>query len=288
MLSDEHLMRYNRQILLNDFDVAGQESLLRASVLVVGLGGLGCPAALYLAAAGVGTLLLADGDTVEVDNLQRQIANGDADIGRNKAASAAMAIAALHPGVTVETVPCELAGDDLAHLVQRVDLVVDATDNYPVRFALNRACISARVPLVSAAAVRSEGQISLFDPVRGGPCYRCLYPDPPPPGEIPSCAEAGVLGVLPGIVGSLQALEAIKLILGVGENLIGRLLMVDTLDMDFRMLNVPRNASCPVCGDDPTVTELIDYEQFCGLPSSIGDNGHRSEEASLAVELTTG
>lgn len=246
MLSDEQLLRYNRQILLNDFDVAGQESLLQASVLIVGLGGLGCPAALYLAAAGVGTLLLADGDTVEVDNLQRQIAHGDADIGRNKAASAAMAIAALNPGVAVETVPRELAGDDLAHLVERVDLVVDATDNYPVRFALNRACIRAGVPLVSAAAVRSEGQISLFDPVRGGPCYRCLYPETGSATAL-SCSESGVLAPVVGVLGSLQALEALKVLAGFGEPLRGKLLLLDLRSMDMRTLALPPRADCPDC-----------------------------------------
>ncbi len=246
MLSDEQLLRYNRQILLNDFDVAGQERLLRATVLLVGLGGLGCPAALYLAAAGVGTLLLADGDTVEVGNLQRQIAHGDADIGRNKAASVATAVAALNPGVITETVPRQLAGNELAQLVERVDLVVDATDNYPVRFALNRACIAARVPLVSAAAVRSEGQISLFDPARGGPCYRCLYPDTGGSTAL-SCSESGVLAPVVGVLGSLQALEALKVLTGFGEPLRGKLLLLDLRSMDLRTLALSPRADCPDC-----------------------------------------
>ncbi len=245
-LSDEQLLRYNRQILLHDFDVAGQERLLQARVLVVGLGGLGCPAALYLAAAGVGTLLLADGDAVELSNLQRQIAHGDADIGRNKAESAAAAIAALNPGVAVEVIPRQLAEADMLALVGRADLVVDATDNYAARFALNRACIAAGVPLVSAAAVRTEGQLGVFDPVRGGPCYRCLYPDTVGLTAL-SCSESGVLAPVVGVLGSLQAMEALKLLAGYGEPLRGKLLVLDLLSMDIRLLALPPRADCPDC-----------------------------------------
>jgi adenylyltransferase/sulfurtransferase len=247
MLSDEQLLRYNRQILLNDFDVAGQERLLQSRVLVVGLGGLGCPAALYLAAAGVGTLLLADGDAVELANLQRQIAHGDADIGRNKAESAAAAIAALNPGVAVEVIPQQLAEADMLPLVARANLVVDATDNFPARFALNRACIAAGVPLVSAAAVRTEGQLSVFDPVRGGPCYRCLYPDTGAVTAL-SCSESGVLAPVVGVLGSLQAMEALKILAGYGEPLRGKLLLLDLLSMDIRLLTLPPRADCPDCG----------------------------------------
>jgi len=246
-LTDEQLLRYNRQILLHDFDVAGQERLLRARVLVVGLGGLGCPAALYLAAAGVGTLLLADGDAVEISNLQRQIAHGDADIGRNKAASAADAIAALNPGVAVEVIARRLTEAALPPLVGRVDLVVDATDNYPARFALNRACIAAGVPLVSAAAVRAEGQLSVFDPVRGGPCYRCLYPEEADVAAA-TCSESGVLAPLVGVLGSLQAMEALKILAGFGEPLRGTLLLLDLRSMDIRRLALPPRADCPDCG----------------------------------------
>ncbi|MCP5131529.1 MAG: molybdopterin-synthase adenylyltransferase MoeB [Pseudomonadales bacterium] len=245
-MNDEQLLRYNRQLLLHDFDVAGQEALLRAAVLVVGLGGLGCPAALYLAAAGVGRLLLADGDSVEASNLQRQIAHGDKDIGRNKAASAADAIAALNPGVTVEVIARELFEDDLPALVQRVDLVVDATDNFPVRHALNRACIAAAVPLVSAAAVRSEGQLSVFDPVRGGPCYRCLYPDTADVTAL-SCSESGVLAPLVGVLGSLQAMEALKILAGYGKPLRGELLLLDLRSVDIRRLALSPRADCPDC-----------------------------------------
>jgi adenylyltransferase/sulfurtransferase len=247
VLSDEQLLRYNRQILLHDFDVAGQERLLQATVLVVGLGGLGCPAALYLAASGVGRLLLADGDRVELGNLQRQIAHGNADIGTNKAASVAAAIGALNPGVELEVIPQQLTEEALPALMSRVDLVVDATDNYPVRFALNRACIAAAVPLVSAAAVRSEGQVTVFDPTRGGPCYRCLYPQTGEDTAL-SCSESGVLAPVVGILGSMQALEALKVLAGFGEPLLGKLLLLDLRNMDIRQLSLPVRADCPDCG----------------------------------------
>jgi adenylyltransferase/sulfurtransferase len=246
MLSDEQLLRYNRQLLLHDFDVAGQEKLQRAAVLVVGLGGLGCPAAMYLAAAGVGRLLLADGDDVELSNLQRQVAHGDADIGRNKAQSAAETIAALNPGVELEVIPVQLEEDDLAPLLQRTDLVLDATDNYPIRYALNRACIAAGVPLVSGAAVRSEGQVALFDPSRGGPCYRCLYPTEGS-GTALRCSESGVLAPVVGVIGSLQAMESLKVISGFGEPLRGRLLVLDLRSMEIRILSLSPRAGCEDC-----------------------------------------
>ncbi len=250
MLSDAQLLRYNRQLLLHDFDVAGQERLQRSTVLVVGLGGLGCPAALYLAAAGVGRLLLADGDAVELSNLQRQIAHRELDIGTNKAVSAARAIAELNPEVTVEAISKRLAAADLPALLQRVDLVVDATDNYPIRFDLNRACIAAARPLVSAAAVRAEGQVALFDPTRGGPCYGCLYAET---GELTalSCSESGVLAPVVGVLGSLLAMEALKVLAGYGEPLRGRLLLLDLKAMEIRRLDLPRRAGCPDCGHLP-------------------------------------
>ncbi|RLA48862.1 MAG: molybdopterin-synthase adenylyltransferase MoeB [Gammaproteobacteria bacterium] len=245
-MNDEQLMRYNRQILLHDFDVAGQERLQRSRVLVVGLGGLGCPAALYLAAAGVGELLLADGDDVELSNLQRQIAHGDDDIGTNKAQSVAAAIGALNHEVKLEVIPRALVEDSMPELVEKVDLVVDTTDNYPVRFALNRACIAARVPLVSGAAVRTEGQVAVFDPVRGGPCYRCLYASDDAATAL-SCSESGVLAPLVGVIGSLQAMEALKLLSGFGETLRGKLLLLDLRTMDIRQLTLPPRAGCPDC-----------------------------------------
>ena len=247
MLSDEQLMRYNRQILLHDFDVAGQERLQSSSVLIVGLGGLGCPAALYLAAAGVGKLLLADGDEVELSNLQRQIAHTDVDIGANKASSVAATITALNPEVQLEVIPAMLTESSLPAVLQRVDLVVDATDNYPVRFALNRACIAAGIPLVSGAAVRSEGQVAMFDPLRGGPCYRCLYEEGGAETAL-SCSESGVLAPLVGVIGSLQAMEALKVLSGFGETLRGKLLLLDLRTMDIRQLALPARPDCPDCG----------------------------------------
>jgi len=245
VLTDAALLRYNRQILLPEFDIVGQERLLRARVLIVGLGGLGCPAALYLAAAGVGSLVLADGDSVELGNLQRQIAHGVADLGRNKARSAALAARAINPDCAVETVERHLAEDDLPPLVQRVDLVVDATDNYAARFSINRACIAARVPLVYAAAVRSEGQVAVFDPARGGPCYRCLYREPG--DDAASCSESGVLAPLVGVLGALQAMEAVKVLSGYGEPLRGSLLLLDLAAADVRRLELVARAGCPDC-----------------------------------------
>ncbi len=292
LLDDEQRIRYSRHILLAEVGEDGQIKLLNSKVLLVGAGGLGSPAAMYLAAAGVGTLGIVDFDKVDVSNLQRQLLHGTKDVGRPKVESAADRLHDINPGVEVVTYREPLSSANAMDIIKGYDLVINGSDNFPTRYLVNDACQFLKKPLVDGSIFMFEGQVTVYQPsipergIVGGPCYRCLYPDPPPPGEIPSCAEAGVLGVLPGIVGSLQALEAIKLILGVGESLIGRLLMVDTLDMEFRALNVPRNSDCPVCGENPTVTELIDYEQFCGLPSSIGNNGRHAKEASLAVELS--
>lgn len=247
MLTDEQLLRYNRQILINDFDVAAQEKLGAARVLVVGLGGLGCPVALYLAAAGVGQLVLADGDVVELSNLQRQIAHGEQSVGVNKARSTAAAVAALNSTVSVKVVETYLDEAMLPALLADVDLVVDATDNYAIRFALNRSCIAAGLPMVSAAAVRGEGQIAVFDPLRGGPCYRCLYPDSGDHTAL-SCSESGVLAPLVGVVGSLQAMEALKVLSGYGEPLRGRLLMMDLRSAQLQTLAVARRPGCVDCG----------------------------------------
>ena len=246
MLSDEQLLRYSRQILMPEFDIAGQEKLQNASVLIVGLGGLGCPAALYLAAAGVGKLILADGDVVEISNLQRQIAHNTPDLGLNKAQSAAEAIAALNPEVATEVIATALTEGDMPALVRRAQVVVDCTDNYSVRFALNRACIDAAVPLVSAAAIRGEGQISVFDPVRDGPCYRCLYPQEGSTTAL-SCSESGVLAPLVGVIGSLQAMETVKVLSGYGHTLSGQLLLLDLRSMDVRKLAFPARPDCPDC-----------------------------------------
>ena len=246
MLDDQQLERFSRQLLVGGFDVAGQERLLSASVLVAGLGGLGSPVALYLAAAGVGRLVLADGDRVDRSNLQRQVAHGETDIGSNKADSAAAAVRALNSDCHCEVVDAYLTDATLAGLMDGVDLVVDATDNYAARFLLNRACIAARVPLVFAAAVRTEGQLAVFDPVRGGPCYRCLYPEESTSG-LAACSDSGVLAPVVGVMGSLQAMEAVKILSGCGEPLVGCLLMFDLLGMQVSRLKVPERADCPDC-----------------------------------------
>ena len=246
MLGDRDLLRYNRQILMHDFDVAGQERLQASRVLLVGLGGLGCPAALYLAAAGVGEMVLVDGDAVELSNLQRQIAHREEDIGANKAVSAAAAIQSLNPTVKLTVVQQRLTEAAMPELLSGVDLVLDATDNFAVRFALNRACIAARLPLVSAAAVRSEGQLAVFDTARGGPCYRCLY-DESDNSTAQSCSESGVLAPVVGVLGSLQAMEALKILSGFGEPLRDKLLVLDLRSMEIRRLALAAQADCPAC-----------------------------------------
>jgi adenylyltransferase/sulfurtransferase len=276
-LSEGQRIRYSRHTMLNEVGEAGQIKLLESKVLLIGAGGLGSPAAMYLAAAGVGTLGIVDFDTVDVSNLQRQLLHGNKDVGRPKVESAADRIHDLNPDVKVIGYRDPITSENAFELIRNYDVVINGSDNFPTRYLVNDACQFLKKPLVDASIFMFEGQVTVYQPhdaeqgVEGGPCYRCLYPDPPPPGEVPSCAEAGVLGVLPGIIGSVQAIEAIKLILGIGDPLIGRLLMVDTLDMSFRTLKIKRNVDCPVCGEDPSVTELIDYEQFCGLPSR---NGH--------------
>ena len=247
MLTDEQLQRYGRQILLHDFDIAGQEKLLAATVMVVGLGGLGSPVAMYLAAAGVGHLVLVDGDQVESSNLQRQIAHTEANIGENKAKSAEATVSALNHEVAITVVDGHLSEKDLPARLEGVDLVVDATDNYPIRFALNRACIAAGIPLVSAAAVRTEGQLAVFHPAGGGPCYRCLYPEAGDDTAL-SCSASGVLAPVVGVLGSLQALEAIKWLADFGESSTGKLLVLDLLTLEVRRLSLAARDDCPDCG----------------------------------------
>ena len=247
MLTDEQLQRYGRQILLHDFDIAGQEKLLAATVMVVGLGGLGSPVAMYLAAAGVGHLVLVDGDQVESSNLQRQIAHTEANIGENKAKSAEATVSALNHEVAITVVDEHLSEKDLPARLEGVDLVVDATDNYPIRFALNRACIAAGIPLVSAAAVRTEGQLAVFHPAGGGPCYRCLYPEEGDDTAL-SCSASGVLAPVVGVLGSLQALEAIKWLADFGESSTGKLLVLDLLTLEVRRLSLAARDDCPDCG----------------------------------------
>ncbi|MBI4200666.1 MAG: molybdopterin-synthase adenylyltransferase MoeB [Chloroflexi bacterium] len=242
----------------------GQRKLLEAKVVLIGAGGLGSPAALYLAAAGVGTLGIVDFDEVDLTNLQRQILHHTHDVGRPKVVSATETIAEINPDVRVIAHKVQLSSENALEVLEPYDIVVDGSDNFPTRYLVNDACVMLGKPCVHGSIFLFEGQASTFVPGKG--CYRCLYPTPPPPGMVPSCAEAGVLGVLPGIVGSIQAVETIKLILGLGSVLTGRLLLFDALDMEFRQVRVRRNPECPVCGDNPTITRLIDYEEFCGLP----------------------
>ncbi len=288
VLNEEQRIRYSRHTLLNEIGEAGQIKLIESKVLLIGAGGLGSPAAMYLAAAGVGTLGIVDFDTVDVSNLQRQLLHGNKDVGRPKVESAADRIKDINPDVKVIGYREPITSHNALEIIRDYDIVLNGSDNFPTRYLVNDACQFLGKPLVDASIFMFEGQATVYQPavpeqgIEGGPCYRCLYPDPPPPGEVPSCAEAGVLGVLPGIVGSIQAIEAIKMLLGIGEPLIGRLLMIDTLDMSFRTLKVRRNPACPVCGDHPTVTQLIDYDQFCGLPSS---NGHGAAQGERELVL---
>ena len=261
----EERLRYGRHLVLPQFGEAGQQKLKAASVLLVGAGGLGSPLALYLAAAGVGRLGLVDFDVVDASNLQRQVLYGSADVGRPKLEAAADRLRDLNPHITLDLHPARLSRTNALDLIRDYDLVADGTDNFPTRYLVNDACVLTQTPNVYGSIYRFEGQVSVFA-APDGPCYRCLYEQPPPPELVPSCAEGGVLGVLPGLVGSLQATEAIKYLAGLGEPLIGRLMMVDTLSMQFREIRLRKNPDCPVCGDHPSQTELIDYEAFCGLP----------------------
>jgi adenylyltransferase/sulfurtransferase len=271
IMSDDQRHRYSRHTIIPEVGESGQLKLLDAKVLLIGAGGLGSPAAMYLAAAGVGTLGIVDFDVVDVSNLQRQILHHLDDVGRPKVETAEEAIANLNTDVKVVPHRVLLNSENALDIIKGYDVVINGSDNFPTRYLVNDACALLGKPLVDGSIFRFEGQLTVFDPANGGPCYRCLYPDPPPPGEVPSCAEGGVLGVLPGIIGSLQASEAVKLILDIGEPLTGRLMLFDALDGRFRHMKVHKDPGCPVCGESPTVTELIDYDQFCGIPHS--DNG---------------
>jgi len=262
-LSPEELRRYGRHLSLAEVGEEGQRRLKAGRVLLVGAGGLGSPFALYLAAAGVGTIGVVDFDYVEESNLQRQIAHGTSTVGRSKLWSLGTRLRDLNPHVTVEEHEFRLDRTNAMELVRRYDVVVDGTDNFATRYLVNDACVLAGKPNVYGSILRFEGQASVFDATRG-PCYRCVFPQPPPPGVVPSCAEAGVLGVLPGVIGSIQATETIKLLLGSGDSLIGRLLLYDALEMSFRELRLRKDPTCPICGEHPSIHELIDYEQFCG------------------------
>lgn len=265
-LNTEEEHRYSRHLVLPQVGMRGQERLKRASVLLVGLGGLGSPAALYLAAAGVGTLGLVDADVVDVTNLQRQVLHHSESIGQPKVDSAAQTLQRLNPHVRLIPIDQRITAANARELVQPYDLVIDGTDNFATRYLLNDACALLHKPLVFGSIYRFEGQVTVFD-VRRGPCYRCLFPTPPPPATVPTCAEGGVLGVLPGIIGAMQAAEALKLLLEIGDPLIGRLLIFDALAMRTHELHLTRDPACPLCGEHPTLTELIDYDGFCGLPT---------------------
>src|ERR1700684_1662089 len=263
-LSNDEILRYSRHLIMPEVGMEGQQKLKAARVLCIGAGGLGSPLALYLAAAGVGTLGLVDFDVVDYTNLQRQIIHSTADVGRKKLDSAADKLTAINPFLNVQKFDTRLSSENALELFRNFDIVADGTDNFPTRYLVNDACVLTGKPNVYGSIFRFEGQASVFA-TKDGPCYRCLYPEPPPPGLVPSCAEGGVLGILPGLVGVMQATEVIKLILGKGETLVGRLLLIDALNMRFRELKLRKNPECPVCGAHPTVTQLIDYQQFCGI-----------------------
>jgi molybdopterin/thiamine biosynthesis adenylyltransferase/rhodanese-related sulfurtransferase len=283
-LTTDDLARYSRHLILPEVGMEGQRKLKAAKVLCVGTGGLGSPLAFYLAAAGIGTLGLVDFDVVDASNLQRQIIHSTRDIGRKKLDSAAEKLTALNPALNVVKHETMLSSGNALEILKDYDIVADGTDNFPTRYLVNDACVLLGKPNAYGSIFRFEGQASVFA-TEEGPCYRCLYPEPPPPGLVPSCAEGGVLGILPGLVGVIQATEVIKLILGNGQPLIGRLLLVDALNMRFRELKLRKNPACPVCGDHPTIKELIDYQQFCGIiPETAQEKNMRNGIPQMTVK----
>src|SRR5213596_571419 len=269
-LSDEETTRYSRHLIMPEVTPCGQRRLKAARVLCIGAGGLGSPAAVYLAAAGMGTIGIVDFDDVDLSNLQRQILHGTKDIGRDKLESARDRLRDINPEIEIELHQCRFSSENAPQIVSEYDIVVDGSDNFATRYLSNDVCVFAHKPNVYGSVFRFEGQTTVFAPHLGGPCYRCLFPEPPPPDSVPNCAQAGVLGVLPGIIGMLQAIETIKLIIGIGEPLVGRLLHFDALKVKFRELNLRRDAQCPVCGENPTIVSPIDYEQFCGMRDEGG------------------
>jgi adenylyltransferase/sulfurtransferase len=286
-LTNDEVKRYSRHLIMPEVGVDGQRKLKAGSVLCIGAGGLGSPAAMYLAAAGVGTIGIVDFDVVDFSNLQRQIIHTTPDVGRSKLASARDRIEAINPHVEVRTYETALSSENALKLFEPYDIILDGTDNFPTRYLVNDACVLLGKPNTYGSIFRFEGQASVFG-TKAGPCYRCLYPEPPPPGLVPSCAEGGVLGVLPGIIGVIQATEAIKLLTGIGEPLIGRFLIYDALKMRFRELKLKKDPDCPVCGTHPTVTKLIDYDQFCGIHPAAAENTGVNPNTGLditAVEL---
>ena len=282
-LTNEEVARYSRHLIMPEVGMDGQLKLKAASVLCIGAGGLGSPVAMYLAAAGVGRIGIVDFDVVDYSNLQRQIIHGTPDVGRPKLDSARDSLAAINPEVRVETHNLALSSGNALDLFREYDIIVDGTDNFPTRYLVNDACVLLGKPNCYGSIFRFEGQASVFG-APGGPCYRCLYPEPPPPGLVPSCAEGGVLGILPGVVGTIQATEAVKLIMGAGEPLIGRFLIYDALRMRFRELKLRKDPDCPVCGEHRTVTELIDYDQFCGVVPAASTSADPPPSDDATVE----
>lgn len=276
-LSNEEIARYSRHLIMPEVGMVGQRKLKQGSVLLIGTGGLGSPLALYLAAAGVGHIGLVDFDVVDASNLQRQIVHASSTVGVSKTESAKRRLQDLNPFIEITTYETQISSANALDLMRPYDVIIDGTDNFPTRYLSNDAAVMLGKPNIYGSIFRFEGQATVFYPKEGGPCYRCLYPEPPPPGLVPSCAEGGVLGVLPGVIGTIQATEAIKLLTGIGDPLIGRLMLYDALAMRFRELKLRRNPECPVCGDHPTLTELIDYDQFCGIVPEVYNLGNQYE-----------
>ncbi len=280
LLSNEEVLRYSRHLIMPEVGLQGQEKLKQASVLLIGAGGLGSPLGLYLAAAGIGRLGLVDFDVVDSSNLQRQVIHSTASVGRPKVDSAAERIAQINPNVKVETHKERVSSENILGLLKNYDIVIDGTDNFPTRYLVNDAAVMLGKTNIYGSIFRFEGQVTVFKP-KEGPCYRCLYPEAPPPGMVPSCAEGGVLGILPGTVGLIQATEAVKVILGKGRPLVGRLMLYNALEMTFRELKVKRDPNCPLCGDHPSITKLIDYEEFCGLGRGQEETAHTGKEITV-------
>jgi adenylyltransferase/sulfurtransferase len=280
-LNNDEIRRYSRHLILPEVGLAGQKRIKSTSVLCIGAGGLGSPIAMYLAAAGIGKLGLVDFDTVDFSNLQRQIIHGTEDVGRPKGESARDTINSINPNVEVVLHTTRLSSENALEIIGQYDIVVDGTDNFPTRYLTNDACVLLKKPNVYGSIFRFDGQASVFAPTLGGPCYRCLYPEPPPPGMVPSCAEGGVLGVLPGIIGCIQAAEILKLAIGKGSSLVGRLILFNALDMKFRELKLRRDPQCPICGDAPIIKELIDYEMFCGIEPEPAEPAANPDEVTV-------
>lgn len=280
-LTNEEILRYSRHLIMPEVGIEGQLKLKNSRMLLIGAGGLGAPLGLYLAAAGVGRIGLVDFDEVDHTNLHRQVIHGTKDVGRKKLDSAADRMRDVNPNVRLDLHPVALSSENALNILREYDLVIDGTDNFPTRYLVNDACVLLKKPNVYGSIFRFEGQATVFA-APGGPCYRCSYPEPPPPGLVPSCAEGGVLGILPGVIGLIQATEAVKLVLGIGETLVGRLLRYDALEMKFREYRVRRDPNCPVCGDHPTITQLIDYQDFCGIPQQVSQR----EPAKGEIDVT--